>query len=431
MVDPKAWVLPLLTLAGLLAVNVIVTLVLYLNDRTPLHRLLASVWASATIAVFAQGALPEPPATIIAFGIPVFVLDLFLADLLRRALGLRWHMRLYAIGALLGSVVGVVAWALRAPFWAVTLPAAVAVVVPLVDVAWQALTRRERLTINARVMVFSVVLMILHDLDYPFVRGDPRAIPYAFAIAVTITFTQSICAPLLILEGTAAEVRRLQAQAIERERFTALGEAAAVVAHEVRNPLATMTNTIELLRKEPLSNGGRELLGIQRDEIMRLDRLVRDLLSFSKPMEPKLVDVDMGALVREAVRSLRMYAENARVELAVEPSSEQLVRCDPDSVHVALVNVVQNAIQSSPEGGAVRIAMASRGVEVSVVVEDAGDGVPNDAIERMFEPFFTTRATGSGLGLAILDRIMKAHGGTVRVANLPGKGARFELVFVR
>jgi signal transduction histidine kinase len=162
---------------------------------------------------------------------------------------------------------------------------------------------------------------------------------------------------------------------------------------------------------------------------MRLDRLVRDLLSFSKPLQPRLADVEMTALVREAVRSLRADAEAAHVALDVEDSSERFVRGDPDSIHIALVNVLQNAIQASPDGGKIRIAVGNGASEVNVVVDDEGAGVPNDAIDRMFEPFFTTRATGSGLGLAILDRIMKAHGGHVRVVNLPHRGARFELAF--
>ncbi len=431
VIDPKAWILPLIAFAGLLAINVVISVVLWWNERTPLHRLLASFWGWAAFAVLAQGLLPEAPETILAFGIPSYALALCLADFLHRALSLRYHARLYRIAAAAGAAASVAAWFAHAPFWIVALPSAVAVSVPLADVARQALMRREKLSVSARLMIGTVVLMALHQLDYPFLRPDPRFIPYAFAIACVIVFAQSICAPLVLLERTAAEVKRLQAEAIERERFSALGEASAVVAHEVRNPLATMTNTIELLRREPLSEEGRELLTIQRAEIMRLDRLVRDLLSFSKPLEPKVGDVEMAALVRDAVRSLRADAENARVMLSVEASGEQMVRGDPDTLHVALVNVLQNAIQASPNGGTVRVTMANGGSDVRVFVEDEGDGVPTHAIERMFEPFFTTRATGSGLGLAILDRIMKAHGGRVQVTNLPAKGARFELVFVK
>lgn len=431
MIDPKAWILPLIAFAGLLAINVVVTLVLWWNDRTPLHRLLASFWGWATFSVLAQGVFPEAPMTIVAFAIPCFALALTLADFLHRALSLRYHGRLYRLAAGAGAAASVVAWLAHAPFWATALPCAIAVALPLLDLAGQALVRREKLSVTARLMVFSVVLMALHQLDYPFFRPDARFIPYAFAIASVIFFAQSVCAPLMILERTTAEVKRLQAEAIERERFSALGEASAVVAHEVRNPLATMTNTIELLRKEPLSAEGRELLTIQRAEIMRLDRLVRDLLSFSKRLEPKLADVEIAVLVREAVRSLRADAEGARVALSVDVAGDQLVRGDPDTIHIALVNVLQNAIQASPRGGVVRVTMADGASDVRVFVDDEGDGVPSHAIDRMFEPFFTTRATGSGLGLAILDRIMKAHGGQVKVTNLPDKGARFELVFVK
>lgn len=416
-------------MGGLVTTNVVISLVLYFNDRTPLHRLLASFWVAGAVAVLLQGAMPEPPLTIVGFFVPGLVLAMTLADFLRRVLSLKWHGRVYAAVAVGAAIAALVANALHAPFWGITIPLSVAAAVPIVDVVRQALMSAQKLTVVQRMTVLAAASFAAHQLDYPFLRPDPRFIPHAFAIAIILFLALSICAPLMILERSNAEIRRLQAVALERERFSALGEAAAVVAHEVRNPLATMTNTIQLLRREPLSNEAQDLLAIQRDEIMRLDRLVRDLLSFSKPLQPQLVEVDLSALVRDAVRSLRADAAAARVELEVADRTESFVRGDADTIHVALVNVLQNAIQASPDGGKIRIALANGGAELRVRVDDEGDGVPTDAMKRVFEPFFTTRATGSGLGLAILDRIMKAHGGSVRVSNLPEKGARFELVF--
>lgn len=141
--------------------------------------------------------------------------------------------------------------------------------------------------------------------------------------------------------------------------------------------------------------------------------------------------MEMNGLVRHAVRSVRADAEEAKVALAVEEGPERIVRADPDSILVALMNVLKNAIQASPAGGTVRVALSNDDDGVHVTVDDEGAGVPANVIADIFKPFVTTRATGSGLGLAILDRVMRAHGGHVRVENLPERGARFDLVFVR
>lgn len=427
----EEWVVPLLVFGGLLLTNVVVSLLLYWRERTALHRALLLVWTAFIVTLAVQGMVPSVPTCAFAFGVSVFVLNALLADLLRRALVLpaRWRMYFVAFAVALAS--SIVCFFAKAPFWMIALPMAVAVALPLFDVAREAVTSGRPLSVPARSALVASVVYAIHELDYPFLRDKPWFVPYGMAIAIIAIFALSISAPAIILERTAAELRRLQAEAIEHERLSALGEASAVLAHEVRNPLGTMTNAVELLRKEDLSDEGRELLAIQRAEILRLDRLVADLLSFSKPLEPKVVDVEMSGLARQAVRSLRADADAAKVELAIADGPERTVRGDPDTILLGLLNVVKNAIQASPQGGIVRVALSNGNDEVRVTIDDEGAGVPADVIADIFKPFVTTRATGSGLGLAVLDRVMKAHGGHVRVENLPEKGARFELVFVR
>jgi signal transduction histidine kinase len=388
------------------------------------------LWVSLVFALIVQGLVPGAPECVYAFAGTVLFVNLFLADLVRRALDLPSRRRIYFITAAVCIVVSFVPLALGARFWMIGLLPSIGVSIPLFDVAREALRSPRPLSPVGRLVIGAVVAYTLHDLDYPFLRNAPWFTPYGVPIAIIAIFALSISAPAIILERTAAEVRRLQAEAIDRERLLALGEAAAVVAHEVRNPLGTMSNTIELLRKESLTVEGRELLGIQRAELLRLDRLVRDLLLFSKPLEPTFTEVQMSDLVRSAMRSLSADAAAASVEFAMEEGAEQLARGDADSIFMAIVNVLRNAIESSPKGGTVHVRMTSRGGELRIAIDDEGSGVPEDAAVHLFKPFFTTRATGSGLGLAILDRIMRAHGGHVRVSNLPSRGARFELVFV-
>lgn len=427
----REWVVPLLVFAGLLLTNVIVSFLLFWKERTALHRALLFVWTACIVTIAVQAMVPSVPACAFAFGITVFVLNVLLADLLRRALTLpaRWRMYFVAFG--IGLVLSIVFLLAAAPFWMIALPMSVAVAIPLFDVAREAVRHARPLSIPARSAIVAYVVYAVHELDYPFLRDKPWFVPYGMAIAIIAIFTLSISAPAIILERTAAKLRRLQSDAIERERLSALGEASAVLAHEVRNPLGTMMNTIELLRKEPLSDEGRDLLAIQRAELLRLDRLVADLLSFSKPLEPKIEDVEMTGLVRQAARSLRADADAANVALAVEDGPERVVRGDPDSLLLAIVNVLKNAIQASPAGGTVRVSVSNGNTDVRITIDDEGSGIPADVLADIFKPFVTTRATGSGLGLAVLDRVMKTHGGHVRVENLPERGARFELVFVR
>ncbi len=426
----RDWAVPLLVLAGLLTTNTGLSVLLYWNERTPIHRGLLLLWVSLLVSVVVQGLVSQTPECVYAFGATVLFINLFLADLVRRALDLPSRWRVFVVIGAMSLAVSLVPLALGAPFWMIALLPSVAVSAPLIDVTQAALRSPRPLSPVGKLVIGSISFYTLHELDYPFLRNVPWFAPYGAALAIIAILALSIGAPAIVLERTAAEVRRLQAQAIERERLSALGEAAAVVAHEVRNPLATMSNTIELLRKEQLTSEGRELLGIQRAELLRLDRLVRDLLSFSKPLTPRFTTVDMTDLLRNAMRSLKADADTAGVALAMQAEGERLVCGDADGILMAIVNVLRNAIESSPRGSTVHVGVTANGGELCVTVDDEGEGVPAGVATQIFKPFFTTRATGSGLGLAILDRIMRAHGGRVHVQNLPTRGARFELVFV-
>ncbi|HEY3450339.1 MAG TPA: ATP-binding protein [Myxococcales bacterium] len=227
------------------------------------------------------------------------------------------------------------------------------------------------------------------------------------------------------------EVTRLQRELVHRERLAALGEAAAVVSHEVRNPLAAILNAVDLLRREArLSDRGRSVLGMVQEESMRLDALVRDLLLLARPLSPKLRPLDLRPRVQHAVTVASQGATGRRVrfEVVVALPEAPLASADPDFLQVALVNLLQNAAQASPVGGRVTVSIAPDTCGVLLAVEDEGPGIPEDQAERIFEPFFTTRGEGTGLGLAIVKEIMASHQGAVRVGRAAKGGARFELV---
>jgi len=420
-----------LLFAGLNVTNALVSGLLWFEHRTPLHRSFALMWFGSVLALAGNVLIPGR-FMIPIVAAPTLFMNLCLTDIIRRAVGARAAWRVYLAIFAVAVVLSVVFEALHAPFWLVSLPVMVPVGLPLLHVAFRAVRARGwgGLSMTSRSVLVIAVVIGLHELDYPFLRLDPHFAALGFVFAILIAFALSISVPAVILEASTAEVRRLEAEVIRTERLAALGEAAAVVAHEVRNPLATLANITQLLRLEPApSERAVELLEMQQSEVDRLDRMVQDLLCYTRPLQPRLSSMELTQVIRNVAALAGPRAAEGRVRLEVELGPQHHLQGDLDHLHMALANVLQNAIEASPQGSCVRVEVHRGEGQVSVRVDDEGGGVPAGVIERVFEPFFTTRARGSGLGLAITQRIMKAHGGEVRVSNLARRGARFELVF--
>ncbi|QSQ23507.1 histidine kinase [Pyxidicoccus parkwayensis] len=225
------------------------------------------------------------------------------------------------------------------------------------------------------------------------------------------------------------EVSRLQDELVARERLTVLGEAAGVVAHEVRNPLGAILNAVAVLRREAhLGPTGQAAVGMLEEEVIRLEDIVKDLLDVVRPLEPRPRPVQLGELVRRALGQLHGPPDAPTLRFTVdEDSNTPSIEGDETLLQLAVTHLVRNAVQASPTGGRVRLAVEPAKDGVRLVVEDEGPGIPNVDPRRIFEPFFLTRANGRGLGLAIVRRVVLAHEGTVRAMARPGGGARFEL----
>lgn len=232
-------------------------------------------------------------------------------------------------------------------------------------------------------------------------------------------------------------VRLAEAQedAVQRERLAALGELAAVVAHEVRNPVAVIFNAVAGLRKE-LSGAGEAppLVRVISEEATRLEEMVSDLLDFARPSVPDLETASVEEIARQASqRALQAFPEQPRqIRIAVDPHPP-MAMADARLLHQATLNLLINALQASPPSAPVliRIGREERGEPkvrmVKVEVIDHGPGIAPDTTERIFQPFFTTKAKGSGLGLAVVKKVVDAHHGEVRVDSTPGHGSTFTL----
>ncbi|WP_342375978.1 ATP-binding protein [Myxococcus stipitatus] len=227
-----------------------------------------------------------------------------------------------------------------------------------------------------------------------------------------------------------AELSRLQEELVAHERLTVLGEAAGVVAHEVRNPLGAILNAVAVLRREPhLGPTGHAAVGMMEEEAVRLEDIVRDLLDVVRPLEPRPRPVHLGELVRRALGQLHGPPDAPTLRFVVDeaPDTPELLG-DETLLQLAATHLVRNAVQASPPGGRVRLCVEPAPDGVRLVVEDEGPGIPDVDPRRVFEPFFLTRANGRGLGLAIVKRVVLAHGGQVRASARPKRGACFEVV---
>jgi signal transduction histidine kinase len=224
------------------------------------------------------------------------------------------------------------------------------------------------------------------------------------------------------------ELTRLQAERVDQERLTVLGEAAGVVAHEVRNPLGAIINAVAVLKREPLGPTGTMAAEMLVEEATRLEVMVRDLLDVVRPLEPRPRPLDLGELARRTVVQFQERRQSEGVRWEVDEEAElPLVEADETLLQMALENLVRHAVDSSPQGGLVRVGLARAPAGVRLSVEDEGPGVSQADAPRLFEPFFTTRTNGTGLGLAVVRRVVVAHGGTVQVSPRPERGVRFEL----
>jgi signal transduction histidine kinase len=227
------------------------------------------------------------------------------------------------------------------------------------------------------------------------------------------------------LSRSYAALRAAQDELVRKEQLAAVGELSAVVAHEVRNPLAIISNAVATLRRPGIGAEDRgTLLGILDEETSRLNRLVGELLRYARPINLERQPVAL----REVVEKSLGLAEG-RVDLSVElvePEPVEKVWADPNLVRQVLDNLVDNAMQAMSSGGVLTVTVVAveldgaRGVEVQI--QDTGEGMDTEVRARALDPFFTTRPSGTGLGLAIVARIVDAHGGVLRIKSKAGSG---------
>jgi len=224
------------------------------------------------------------------------------------------------------------------------------------------------------------------------------------------------------------------AEMLQAEHLATMGELAAGVAHEIRNPLAGIAGAIEIITKDfPKDHPDREVMEDLRQEVRRIEKVLNDMLAYARPKPPQFGRADLKEIFARTLHLARQQTGARHVEFSVQvPPDLPAFRMDSEQLHQVLLNLVLNGVQAIEGEGKLTIAAKVNATGgpgqadlVEISVSDTGAGIPPESLERIFRPFFTTKRGGTGLGLSLCRRIIRQHGGALTVESKLGKGSRF------
>lgn len=271
--------------------------------------------------------------------------------------------------------------------------------------------------------------------EFRFVRPDGHQLELGATVAPLVSDNGTVAGELLTFQDLTL-IKQRERERQRQARLAAVGEMAAGIAHEIRNPLASMSGAIQLLQRElALRDEQAVLLDIVLRESQRLNQIIKDFLTYAGPQRVTRSTVDIRPLLRETVALLTKggtVGPDHRVDADV-PSVPVYHDVDEAQIRQVLWNLATNALKAMPNGGRLSLAAAheaddgSREPTLAIVVQDEGVGMDGDSVERMFQPFQGGFRHGTGLGLSIVHRIVSDHGGQVNVRSVPGDGTRVEV----
>lgn len=235
----------------------------------------------------------------------------------------------------------------------------------------------------------------------------------------------------LLTMRDAESVKKIENEIELSRRLAAIGRLTSGVAHEVKNPINSIVVHLEVLREKLLQIDPetRRHMDIISSEIHRLDRVVKTLVDFTRPVELKLVELDLRDIVEDVVTLAAPEAARHGVNIDKQVEAEPLVvRVDADLIKQGLLNVVLNGVQAMPEGGPLIVTADRVGQTARIVVQDRGVGIPPEVRDKIFNLYFTTKKTGSGIGLAMTYRVLQLHNGALDFESTPGVGTTFRLL---
>ncbi|MFZ6017485.1 MAG: two-component system sensor histidine kinase NtrB [Nitrospirota bacterium] len=226
------------------------------------------------------------------------------------------------------------------------------------------------------------------------------------------------------------ELKKLETDIKKKEKWAVVGELSASIAHEIRNPLASLKGSIEMLKEGTIPQNHRErLMEIALKEMGRLNRIITDFLTYSRPGQPEFKRFDLHSVLNETLELLKNVEQNkGNISIKKDFSGRLEVNADPQKIHQVFWNLGINAIEAMPEGGELVVSTKNREEAVEISFRDSGHGIHEKNIKEIFYPFFTTKEQGTGLGLAIAYRIIEEHKGKLTVNSRYGSGTTFEIM---
>jgi signal transduction histidine kinase len=224
------------------------------------------------------------------------------------------------------------------------------------------------------------------------------------------------------------ELEESQARVLHQEKMAAFGLLAAGIAHEVGNPLACISSLVQMLQRRHTDDYTREKLALVSGQLHRIQTTLRELVNFSRPASQERTRVAVADILQEALNIAKYYQRTkGRIIEPLIPADMPLLRGVRDQLVQVFLNLILNAIDATPRGGHIRLAVQQRAGQLEVTVADDGTGIAPEHTGRLFQPYFTTKKNGTGLGLFVTRKLVEDHGGQVEFDSEPGRGTMFRV----
>jgi two-component system sensor histidine kinase HydH len=256
---------------------------------------------------------------------------------------------------------------------------------------------------------------------------EDKIVPVSVSASKIINEEGQFVGQVLIIRDL-GEVRRLQGEIRRKEKLAAIGGLAAGVAHEIRNPLSSIKGIASYFKNKFDENSDdEEMAGVMIEEVERLNRVISELLEFARPTDLKRKTTDLTSLIKHSVRLIEKEASDKNIEIKLDLSQQPLsAEIDSDRFSQCLLNLYLNSIQAMEKDGKLSIRDSLTDDNLIVIeIRDTGPGIRAENLNKIFDPYYTTKTKGTGLGLAIVHKIIDAHNGDIRVRSVPGQGTAF------
>ena len=253
---------------------------------------------------------------------------------------------------------------------------------------------------------------------------EDKIVPVSVSASKIINEEGQFVGQVLIIRDL-GEVRRLQGEIRRKEKLAAIGGLAAGVAHEIRNPLSSIKGIATYFRNKFIENSDdEEMAGVMIEEVERLNRVISELLEFAIPTDLKLKTTDVTSLIAHSVRLIEKEASTKNIEVKLDlPQQPLSAKIDSDRFSQCLLNLYINSFQAMEKDGQLGIKISLKDDNlIAIEIRDTGPGIKAENLNKIFNPYYTTKTKGTGLGLAIVHKLIEAHNGNIRVRSVPGQG---------